>query len=528
MGSSISNPKIIENLNANVIEVENEKIMEISNNIEHHKDCKCKICRKISKNDVFFKIYLPLKIRDYFPIFVINPLLFFWFFPKLIDAINEKFINAAYDINNNEKNMEILNEYQIFSFVNFSNDFKKIMDLLFKNDFINAINYFDKLENINDFEFYYLRSILAFLLNNLDKAKEDIFLIIDLLDPSNFEKDSIQFKELVKNFSSDLDIIYKIVLFDGLIISFYFNDYEGFIKCLDRIFANYDSIFFPIFSFVLLILSLSLVFNSKENYFILDFLPRILGIIDVVIENNKNYLHYVLQLLIAIKNYRLNIFEVIKNDIYLLYDKILSYIVQDFEVDISNYKEFNEYNVFKVCDLVYSKNVLYKVILWSFGDKNYENFIKSLGFIPLSKVIINFLDYVKYRNALFNGNDLKFEDNISKINRLIENEPSNGFYWFLAGLYYFFIKRFDLAYNYFRGSIATTPGFTELRLYFYASSVLISDYDRALKIIENSIFFDPNLILHDLSLLNYKILNKVIYNFDIDFDFNYIKIKELI
>ncbi|MGC8815856.1 MAG: hypothetical protein ACP5O4_06670, partial [bacterium] len=280
MGSSISNPKIIENLNANVIEVENEKIMEISNNIEHHKDCKCKICRKISKNDVFFKTYLPLKIRDYFPIFVINPLLFFWFFPKLIDAINEKFINAAYDINNNEKNMEILNEYQIFSFVNFSNDFKKIMDLLFKNDFINAINYFDKLENINDFEFYYLRSILAFLLNNLDKAKEDIFLIIDLLDPSNFEKDSIQFKELVKNFSSDLDIIYKIVLFDGLIISFYFNDYEGFIKCLDRIFANYDSIFFPIFSFVLLILSLSLVFNSKENYFILDFLPRILGIID--------------------------------------------------------------------------------------------------------------------------------------------------------------------------------------------------------------------------------------------------------
>ncbi|MGC8815866.1 MAG: tetratricopeptide repeat protein, partial [bacterium] len=249
---------------------------------------------------------------------------------------------------------------------------------------------------------------------------------------------------------------------------------------------------------------------------------------DIVIENNKNYLHYVLQLLIAIKNYRLNIFEVIKNDIYLLYDKILSYIVQDFGVDISNYKEFNEYNVFKVCDLIYTKNVLYKVILWSFGDKNYENFIKSLGFIPLSKVIINFLDYVKYRNALFNGNDLKFEDNISKINRLIENEPSNGFYWFLAGLYYFFIKRFDLAYNYFRGSIATTPGFTELRLYFYASSVLISDYDRALKIIENSIFFDPNLILHDLSLLNYKILNKVIYNFDIDFDFNYIKIKELI
>jgi len=516
--------KVMDNLKSNFIEIESEKIMEISNDIEHNKDCKCKICRKVMNIDKVFKIYLPLKERYYFPVFVINPLLFFWFFPKVIDAVYEKFINHNYDINNNSKNIEILKEYHIFEFIKFSDSFIKIIDFLFNNDFINAINYFDKIESINDFEFYYLRSILAFLLNNLDKAKEDIFLIIDLLDPSNFEKDSINFKESIQEFVSDLDVLYKIILFDGLIISFYSNDYEGFIRCLDKIFRSYEGEFFPKFSFILLILALSLVFNSKENYFILDFLPRIISSVDITIENNKEYLHYVLQLLIAIKNYRVNLFEIIKNEIDLLYEKILNLFSKDFE--INEYREFNEYNVFKVCDLIYPKNILYKVILWSFGDKNYENFIKNLGFIPLNKVVINFLDYVKYKNFLVDGN--QFEDNIKKINKLIDNEPNNGFYWFLAGLYYFVIKRFDLAYNYFRGSVSSNPGFTESRLYFYATSILIGEYDRALKIIENSIFFEPNLILHDLALINYKILNKVIYNLDIDFEFNYDQIKELI
>jgi len=151
-----------------------------------------------------------------------------------------------------------------------------------------------------------------------------------------------------------------------------------------------------------------------------------------------------------------------------------------------------------------------------------------LGFIPLNKVIINFLDYVKYKNFLVDDNQMNFEDSINRINKLIDNEPNNGFYWFLAGLYYFVIKRFDLAYNYFRGSVSSNPGFTESRLYFYATSILIGEYDRALKIIENSIFFEPNLVLHDLALINYKILNKVIYNLDLDFDFNYNQIRELV
>jgi tetratricopeptide (TPR) repeat protein len=526
MGNLIYGLKVLDSLKANLIEVESEKIMEIANNIEHNKDCKCKICRKVINIDKVFKIYLPLGIRYYFPVFFINPLLFFWFFPKVMDAIYEKFINSNYDINNNSKNMTVLKEYGILDVIKFSDDFLKIIDLLFNNDFINAINYFDRLENISDFEFYYLRSIFAFLLNNLDKAKEDIFLIIDLLDPSNFEKDSIDFKESIKNVGSDLDVLYKVILFDGLIISFYSNDYESFVKCLDKIFSNYECQFFTKFSIVLLILSLALVFNSKENYFILDFLPRIISVADIIIENNKEYLHYVLQLLIAIRNYRVNLFEIIKNEIALLYEKILNFFSKDFEVN--EYKEFNEYNVFKVCDLIYSKNVLYKVILWSFGDKSYENFIKTLGFIPLNRVIINFLDYVKYKNLLIDDNQMNFEDSIKKINKLIDNEPNNGFYWFLAGLYYFVIKRFDLAYNYFRGSVSSNPGFTESRLYFYANSILIGEYDRALKIIENSIFFEPNLVLHDLALINYKILNKVIYNLDLYFDFNYNQIRELV
>lgn len=528
MNSIINNIKVFNNLKANLIEIDSQRIMEISNNIEHNKDCKCKVCRGIFKMDNLFKVYLPLSVRAYFPVFIINPLLFFWFYPKLIDAIYEKFINPNYDINNNEKNLEILKEYQIFDFINFSNDFKKILDLLFKNDFINAINYFDKLENINDFEFYYLRAIFSFLLNNLDKAKEDIFLIIDLLDPSNFEKDSIDFKVLVKSFVSDLDVLYKIVLFDGLVISFYSNDYESFIKCLDKIFSSYEGYFFQKFSLILLILALSLVFNAKENYFILDFIPRLVSIVDIIIQNNKEALHYILQLLISVKNYRLNIFEIIKNEIFYLYEKILYHLGDNSSINIKDYEEFNEYNVFKICDLIYTKNVLYKVILWSLGDKNYENFIKSLSFIPLNKIVLNFLEYIRYRDILFFSNDINFEENIKKVNKLIEDEPNNGFYWFLAGLYYFAIKRFDLAYNYFRGSITSNPGFTEGRLYFYASSILIGDYDRALKIIENSLFFEPNLLLHDLSLINYKILNKVINNFDFDFDFNYSKIKELI
>ncbi len=525
MISVINNLKVFDNLKANLIEVESQKIMEIVNNIEHNKDCKCKVCRGVFKINNLFKIYLPLSVRNYFPVFIVNPLLFFWFYPKLIDAVYEKFINPNYDINNNEKNWEILKEYQILNFINFSEDFKKIIDLLFKNDFINAISYFDKLDSINDFEFYYLRAIFSFLLNNLDKAKEDIFLIIDLLEPSNFEKDSLNFKDLVKSFTNDLDVLYKIVLFDGLVISFYSNDYELFIKCLDRIFYSYEGYFFQKFSFILLILALSLVFNAKENYFILDFIPRLVSVSDIIIQNNKEYLHYLLQLLVSIKNYRLNIFEIIKSELIYLYEKILDYLKD--EIDIKDYKEFNEYNVFKISDLIYSKNILYKVILWSFGDKSYENFIKSISFIPLSKVVLNFLEYIKYRDFLFISNDIDFAENIRKVNKLIESEPNNGFYWFLAGLYYFVIKRFDLAYNYFRGSITTNPGFTEGRLYFYASSVLIGDYDRAMKIIENSIFFEPNLILHDLSLINYKILNKIVNNFDIDFNFNYSKIKEL-
>ena len=101
MGNVITNLKVLDSFRANLVEVNGEKIMEIDNSIEHHRDCKCKLCRTKVGNSVKIKLYLPLKIRFYYPVFIVNPMLFFWFYPKVIDAVYEKFVQVNYDVNNN-------------------------------------------------------------------------------------------------------------------------------------------------------------------------------------------------------------------------------------------------------------------------------------------------------------------------------------------------------------------------------------------------------------------------------------------
>ncbi len=470
-----------------LLSIAGKEVLILDTSIEHSQRCKCKNCRN---KKIAPKIYflLPLNFKKYFPVFIINPFLSFIFISKLYEAINSKYLEVSYnpvDFNLNQEINNFINE-------NFSQEFAKCINLLSNRDIFNTIGYFEEnIDKLSNFEMLYLSGIINFYLQNYEKSFEFFQEGYKLL----YNKD-----ELVDiNPQEEIDLFF---LFDFMVISLYSGNYEYFQKIFEILI-----LFNSIFSFYAFMLYLFSLYAVKDNYILLDCFNYVKDNIDklksVIDSDSGKIKSYILFLLMCLSVYRIEIFNLLRDQLNILANAI--------DLEIKNIEDYT--NVLKVCIEQDKDNILYKIALYSI-DKQNKDFIKALEFLPLNKIISNYLDYVKFLDIISSKlvmMDKQIDLNFKKLRDLVENEPNNPFLWFINGLYNLVNRDFDISNNYFRGAVTTDNKLTEARIYFAFASFITGDIDKSLKILENSINYYDNY-LYDIVLINlasvYKLLGK--------------------
>ncbi|MCS7243389.1 MAG: hypothetical protein RMJ36_01460 [Candidatus Calescibacterium sp.] len=475
-----------------MIEISNKKVIVFDTNVKHSSKCKCKVCRTY-RTLPKAKLLLPLEIKKYFPILIINPFISFIFISKLFDVINSKYLDVSFDTSNitiDSQIMELLNS-------NFSNNFINCINFIINKDIFNTVGFFEEsLDKFNDFEMFYLSGLINFYLQNLDKSFDSLSNAFEILFKKSLE-------EPINNL--DVEYVHLFFLFDLMVVSLYFKKYDIFGKIFEYLIRlNND---FSLYSFMLYIF---LFFYIYDSYVLLENIATIKENIEVINRSidefwNPNVIRaYILYIMLSISIYRPEVYNILKNE--------LNIIVQNINPATSNIED--HINIIKNCVELDKDNILYKLALHSIDKNIYKDFISSLEFLPLNKTISNFVDYVKFSDIVVSKlilQDIGFNINFVKLRELVESEPNNPFFWFINGLYNFVNMDFDVANNYFRGAVATDNSFTEARIFFATTLFLTGDIEKSLKILENSLntytayLFD--IILINMSVI-YKITNK--------------------
>lgn len=478
-----------------MVDIGNKKAVIFDTSVKHNDRCKCNNCR-LKREAPKLKILLPLDIRKYFPVFIINPFISFIFISKLFEAIDSKYLDSSFDPSN-----IILHSYlqEIIS-KNFSKDFINCLNFLINKDIFSAVGYFEEnIDKFEQFEMFYLSGIINFYLQNLDKAYENIM--------SAFES---RFKIPVSDFSEEIETNeYELLfLFDAMIISLYSKKDETFSQIFEYLIKqNNEFSFYTFMFFIFLLYYVSDTFILLENIIHLQNNLNNVGNIIADLENSNIISAYILYILMCISNYRTDIYNVLVNEINSMARTVNS--------NITTIDDFS--NTLNICCELDKDNILYKIALNSIDRNKHKEIISMAEFLPLNKTIANFIDYVKFADILTSKLitfDIGLETNFVKIKELVESEPNNPFFWLLNGLKSFSIKDFDIANNYFRGAVATDNNLTEARIFFSATLLITGEIEKSLKILENSVN-THNSFLYDIVLINiasiYKLLGK--YNF---------------
>lgn len=474
-----------------IIEINNQKVLIIDSSIKHSEKCKCKNCRTY-KFPPKAKLALPLDIKPYIPVFVINPFISFIFISKIYDIIESKYL----DVNFEAIESSLHNSLIDFINTNFSKEFVDCINLLARRDIFNAIGYFEEnINTFNEFEMFYLSGLINFYLQNYEKSYESLnqaFKILFNIDIENLKEDLIYV-------SND---VFLFIVFDLAVTSIFLKKYSVFQKLL-AILINTETKF-SFYSFMLFIFLLYYVYDT---YIIFENIELIKTNIEKLLLS-LNYFakpekikSYILFLFMCLAIYRSEIFDVLKSEINEISCKINPSINS-----IDNY-----INTLKTCNVLDKDNLLYKIALYLVDKNSYREIVFNAEFLPLNKTISNFIDYVKFlepviSKLVFLEKETKL--NFSKLRGLVESEPNNPFYWFINGLYSFSNREFDTANNYFRGAIATDNKFTEARIFFALTSFLTGDIEKSQKILENSLN-TSNSFLYDIILLNLAVIYKL-------------------
>lgn len=478
-----------------MVEISNKKAVIFDTSVKHSDRCKCKNCR-LKKEAPKLKILLPIDIKKYFPVFVINPFVSFIFISKLFEAINSKYLDSSFDPSNitlHSYLQEIINE-------NFSKDFINCLNFLISRDIFNAVGYFEEnIDKFEQFEMFYLSGIINFYLQNLDKAYENII--------SAFES---RFGIPISNFSEEIETNEPnlLFLFDMMVISLYSKKNEIFSQIFEYLIKqNNEFSFYTFMFFIFLLYYVSDTYILLENIVHLQDNLENVGNIIANFENSNTISAYLLYILMCISNYRPEIYNVLMNEI--------NSIAKTINPNITTIDDFS--NTLNICCELDKDNLLYKIALHSIDRNKYKEIISMAEFLPLNKTIANFIDYVKFADILTSKLitfDIGLETNFVKIKELVESEPNNPFFWLLNGLKSFAMKDFDIANNYFRGAVATDNNLIEARIFFSTTLLLTGEIEKSLKILENSVN-TYNSFLYDIVLINmasiYKLLGK--YNF---------------
>lgn len=474
-----------------IIEIENKKVLVLDSSIKHSERCKCRNCRS-NKTAPKAKFLIPLEIKKYFPVFIINPFISFIFISKLFEAINSDYLNFSFEANSMSINQDVYNILKD----SFSKNFLDCINLMINRDIFNAVGYFEEnIDKLDEFEMLYLSGLINFYIQNLDKSYDNFSQAFEKL--TNLTLENYDFED-----DLNLDYPYLFFLFDSLIISLYSKKYETFNKVF-RYLINQDNEF----SFYIFMLFVYLFFYVYDSYILIENVPLIISRIDNIIKNIKEFndsnkiIAYIIYILMCISVYRVDIYNILKIDI----DKIISTLDSEIK-ELENY-----YDVLKKCNNMDPDNILYKIALYNVNKNEYNDIINSLEFLPLNKVIKNFLEYVKFLESIITKLiyiDKDIEINLTKIKQLVEDEPNNPFFWIINGLYSLSNRDIDIANNYFRGAVATDNSFTEARILFSITSFLSGDIDKAEKILENSLNTYSSY-LYDIVLINLLIIQKI-------------------
>ncbi|MFN3477921.1 MAG: tetratricopeptide repeat protein [bacterium] len=476
-----------------IVEIKGKKALLFDTSVKHSEKCKCKNCRN-NKLPPKTTLLIPIDIKNYIPIFVVNPFISFIFISKIYDIFNGKYLEANFDITDTSINSIVL---EMFS-LNFSKEFVNCINLLGNRDIFNAIGYFEEnINNLSEFEMLYLSLIINFYVQNYEKSYENGEKAYKLLFNTEIKEDL--------NISSEISETILLFIFDFMVISLFSKRYDTFQKLLSFLIKT-ESIF-VLYTFLFLI---SLFYHIRDNYVLLENIELVKENFGKVInsfdffENQSKIKSYILFLFMCLSIYRKDIYNILSSEI--------NFIAHQINSQIDNIEDYEK--TLQTCIDLDNDNILYKLALYAINKNAYKDLITALEFLPLNKILANFVEYLKCfeiirTKLLFLDKDINLNSN--KLKEFMESESNNPFYWFINGLYYFSNKEFDAANNYFRGAVTTDNTFTEARIYFAVTSFLTGNIEKSLKIFENSLSnYDD--FLYDIVLLNLSVIYKILGN----------------
>ncbi|MCS7165660.1 MAG: hypothetical protein RMJ51_05245 [Candidatus Calescibacterium sp.] len=473
-----------------MLEISNKKVITLDTQVKHSDKCKCKACRlkiTIPKS----KLLLPTEIKRYLPVFTVNPSVSFIFISKLFEAINSKYLDISFDsssIKLDDQIQELLDD-------NFSTYFRNFLDFIVNKDIFNAVGFFEEnVDKFSEFELFYISGLINFYLQNLDKSYDSFLKAFETL-----------FGKTIDDPLEDIEFQYVdlFFLFDLMIVSLYFKKYDTFEKIFEFLIKMNND--FSLYTFMMYMF---LFFYVYDSYIVLENIMTVVENMDNIVKiinefSNPNIIKaYILYILVTISIYRQELYNVLKNE--------LNTILQYMGKNLSSVE--NHLDVINQCVKLDNDNILYKIVLHSIDKSLYKDFVSSLEFLPMNKTISNFIRYVKLLEIGISKlilEDIGLGLNFAGLKDLVESEPNNPFFWFINGLYNFVNRDFNIANNYFRGTVVTDNSFTEARIFFATTLFLTGEIEKSLKILENSIN-TPNGYLFDIVLINMSIIQKIL------------------
>ncbi|MEN3015462.1 MAG: hypothetical protein ABDH21_05350 [bacterium] len=476
----------------NTLSVKDKIWIVFDTSTSHSTKCNCKNCRT-KKEPPKIKLLIPAKIKNYFPVLVINPFISYAFVSKFFELVNSNYLDISFDATKISIIPEIKNLIQTY----YSEYFYNCLNFIFNRDIFNAVGYFeDNITNFNEFETLYLGGLINFYLQNVEKAYESFSKAFELLynRPITSPLDNLE-----------TDYINLFFLFDFMIVSLNSREYQTFSNIFNYLLEVGND--FTIYALMLYIFSF---FYFGDMYILIESTRMVREKINQIVQaledlDSPKLKAYILYLFLCISIYREESYNILQSEI----QEIINHL--DNSVNLQNVE-----TVINKCQELDKDNVLYKLTKASIDLDVNREIIAGIEFLPINKVLHNFAQYSMYLNNILK--EMKGSSNteakrvdFKKVRDLVEQEPNNPFFWFLNGLYSFAVRDFDVATNYFRGAVATDKNFTEARIMFGICLFITGDIERSIKILENSLNnYTP--YIHDTVLINLASINKYLNN----------------